>query len=58
MSKLLPCRFCGGEAFTYYDETWWVSHKCNCLGKYVVTKEYKTEVEAIAAWNSCKVVSE
>ena len=52
MSELLSCPFCGGEAFTYSMETWWVSHACDCLGKYVGTKEYATEAEAIAAWNT------
>lgn len=49
---LRECPFCGGEASTYSMETWWVSHACDCLGKYVGTKEYATEAEAIAAWNS------
>ena len=52
MSDLKPCPFCGGEAFTYSMETWWVSHACDCLGKYIGTKEHQTESEAIAAWNS------
>ena len=52
MSDLKPCPFCGGEASTYSMETWWVSHACDCLGKYVGTKEYATEAEAIAAWNT------
>lgn len=51
-NELLPCPFCGGEAFTYSMETWWVSHACDCLGKYVGTKEYATETEAVAAWNT------
>ena len=52
MSDLKPCPFCGGEAQTYCVDMWWVSHACDCLGKYVGTKEHQTETEAIAAWNA------
>lgn len=57
--KLLPCPFCGGEAEYYkryigYGSSGlgahdWFSVKCEkCRTK---SDEYKTEAEAIAAWN-------
>lgn len=62
MDKLKPCPFCGGEAETElcgkgiysYWSVW-----CNCG---VLLQDYKTEAEAIEAWNTraertCKFVS-
>ena len=53
--KLLPCPFCGGKAEI------WPAHPENpkrnawiaCMGKCIVmTKEYKTTLESIEAWNT------
>jgi Lar family restriction alleviation protein len=44
-----PCPFCGGEAETYrMIEPWWMVYCTRC---YAETADYKTEAEAVAAWN-------
>ena len=50
---LLPCPFCGGEAEiwrAHEGRTAWVA----CMGRcaVLVSKEYTTDAEAIAAWNT------
>ena len=57
MSELLPCPFCGGEAnvIDHHNDNGSVSVGCNndtCLGFSGLGWLYKTEAEAIAAWNS------
>ena len=58
MSELLPCPFCGGEANTLHRPhviDWRYSVGCNddeCRGFIGLSWLYKTEAEAIAAWNS------
>ena len=57
MSELLPCPFCGGEAnvIDHHNDDGSVSVGCNndtCLGFSGLGWLYKTEAEAIAAWNS------
>lgn len=50
MSELLPCPFCGGEAQTLRNGSWWCvacrTPFCCDVGKF------DTEAEAIAAWNT------
>lgn len=53
MSDLKPCPFCGGEAELWRangERTAWVA----CMGRcsILVSKEHKTDAEAIAAWNT------
>lgn len=58
MSELLPCPFCGGEANTLHkphviDMRYSVG--CNddeCRGFIGLSWLYKTEAEAVAAWNT------
>jgi Lar family restriction alleviation protein len=52
MDKLKPCPFCGGEACVYSDG-WgvWFGVSCKC-GHH--TDEFRTEQEAIEAWNKRK----
>lgn len=68
MSELKPCPFCGGEANTLHRPhviDWRYSVGCNddeCRGFIGLSWLYKTEAEAIAAWNSraertCKIES-
>ena len=50
--ELLPCPFCGERAEiwrAHEGRTAWIA----CMGKcsVLVSKEYKTDAEAIAAWN-------
>ena len=50
--ELKPCPFCGGEAEIWRAQqgrTAWIG----CMGRcsVLVSKEYKTDAEAIAAWN-------
>lgn len=57
MSELLPCPFCGGEAnvIDHHNDDGSVSVGCNndtCLGFSGLGWLYKTEAEAIAAWNT------
>lgn len=49
---LLPCPFCGGDAEiwrAHEGRTAWVA----CMGRcaVLVSKEYTTDADAIAAWN-------
>ena len=50
MTELLPCPFCGGEAQTLRNGSWWCvacrTPFCCDVGKF------DTEAEAIAAWNT------
>ena len=51
--ELLPCPFCGGDADIWRasgERTAWVA----CMGRcsVLVSKEYTTDAEAIAAWNT------
>lgn len=52
MSELLPCPFCGGPA-----ELWRAHNQrpawVGCMGRcaVLVTREHKTDAEAIATWN-------
>lgn len=67
MSELKPCPFCGGEAnvIDHHNDDGSVSVGCNndtCLGFSGLGWLYKTEAEAIAAWNTraertCKIES-
>ena len=57
MNELLPCPFCGGEAnvIDHHNDDGSVSVGCNndtCLGFSGLGWLYKTEAEAIAAWNT------
>lgn len=58
MSELKPCPFCGGEANTLHRPhviDWRYSVGCNddeCRGFIGLSWLYKTEAEAIAAWNT------
>ena len=47
--ELLPCPFCGGEAALAYGvyDRWIFCKKCGAS-----TKQYETNEEAIAAWNT------
>jgi Lar family restriction alleviation protein len=48
--KLLPCPFCGGKAKlkTYYEN---IDHSIYCEDCSMGCDEYKSNKEAIAAWN-------
>ncbi len=51
--ELKPCPFCGGDAEiwrAHEGRTAWVA----CMGRcaVLVSKEYTTDAEAIAAWNT------
>lgn len=55
MSELLPCPFCGGEAQVFESGAWFVDHfmkyvRCTSCG--LQTCDYKTEAEAVEAWNT------
>ena len=57
MEDLKPCPFCGGEAnvIDHYNDDGSVSVGCDndtCLGFSGLGWLYKTEAEAIAAWNT------
>jgi len=52
-AHLSPCPFCGGEAEiwrAHMERTAWIG----CMGKcsVLVSREYKTDADAIAAWNT------
>ena len=56
-TELLPCPFCGGEAnvIDHHNDDGSVSVGCNndtCLGFSGLGWLYKTEAEAIEAWNT------
>ncbi len=56
-TELLPCPFCGGEAniIDHHNDDGSVSVGCNndtCLGFSGLGWLYKTEAEAISAWNT------
>lgn len=58
-TKLKPCPFCGGSAFTSKEiyptgeEAWHVLHweDGNCFIANTINGDYDTEEEAIEAWN-------
>lgn len=57
MSELLPCPFCGGEAYTLNQAPRGTGysvgcHDDECRGFIALSWIYKTEAEAIAAWNT------
>ena len=69
MSDLKPCPFCGSEANTLHRPhviDWRYSVGCNddeCRGFIGLSWLYKTEAEAIAAWNrraerTCECIAE
>lgn len=50
--QLKPCPFCGGKAelwMAHAERTAWIACMSKC--SVLVSKEYKTDAEAIAAWN-------
>lgn len=50
--QLKPCPFCGGKAElwrAHAERTAWIACMSKC--SVLVSKEYKTDAEAIAAWN-------
>lgn len=52
-AQLKPCPFCGGKAelwMAHGDRTAWIACMSKC--SVLVSKEYKTDAEAIAAWNT------
>lgn len=51
MIKLKPCPRCGGEAYIHSDgwRIWWSVICFDCLHK---SRDYRTETEAILAWNN------
>lgn len=68
--KLLPCPFCGGEAelysyeaerviydsdtLGYVDTEYFTKYGVSCTGCNCLMAEYKSEEQAIAAWNTRK----
>lgn len=48
-TELLPCPFCGGEAFPNIELT---KHWIECRECAAESGCYRTEAEAIAAWNT------
>lgn len=66
MKMIIPCPFCGGRADTYqtepmhstWDEGWYIrcyncsaELGCNVTHSGEIIGEFKSEDEAIAAWN-------
>lgn len=58
-TELLCCPFCGGEADVMltqgrYGQSYSIHHEShgNCAAKYVNTVNFRTEAEAIEAWNT------
>lgn len=54
MSDLKPCRFCGDTYIKVHRKDGGYVVGCNtvnCIVCHVRTTPYKTEVEAIEAWN-------
>lgn len=59
--ELKPCPFCGGKATVLRDyiesddetiyEDFSVAHWCDLMTHRVRTKKFKTESDAISAWN-------
>ena len=61
MAELLPCPFCGGEAYTYtatntekgITRKFWLVHCKKCAINYpLLTKKCFEEQEAIECWNT------
>lgn len=59
MSELKPCPFCGGEADVMlcqsaYGQSYRIhhEHKSPCPAAYVNGLQFRTEAEAITAWNA------
>ena len=51
MNELLPCPFCGGEA--QVRGSFMDGFRVECCGLcFASTQRYRTEAEAIAAWNT------
>ena len=54
-TELLPCPFCGGEAKMCHVTQLWEpkdNYWAKCSNCHMSGKHYKTEAEAIAAWNT------
>ena len=55
--KLKPCPFCGGEAYTTYEDCYGLYHNdyfvcCDKCGlQFGFTNQFESEEEAIEAWN-------
>ena len=72
--KLLPCPFCGGEAelysyeaerviydsdtLGYVDTEYFTKYGVSCTGCNCLMAEYKSEEQAIAAWNTRKLMEQ
>lgn len=51
-SELKPCPFCGGEAVTELCGKGKFAHWCVWCDCNVLRQDFKTEAEAIEAWNT------